>query len=403
MKTCVITFQFPPEVRGGVGTAVHRITRNLATSGVQIHVIAPGFHSPEDTFTSSQEEGITVHRTCPGLGNHFGDPMHLRSIGNYVRRLHDRERFDIIHGVFLTPAGYLAVMLSTEIGVPTIVSIRGSDIELHRYQPVLFGSVKWTLENASFVTSVAQTLLDSACSFANIKEKKVIQNAVDLNLFDDRDVYKIVSARGGMRNLAFLKRLMGEKSKGTLIIGTASILRPQKGFSILIEAFENLQKRHPDSHLLVVGDFADPEERKSWLKELKKRRLIRKVSITGRVPHDEVLAWMKLMDIFVFPSLYEGSPNAVLEAMACHRPVVVSAIDGVVDIIEDGIDGLLVPPGSSDCLYKSLMRLVENQNLRAQLGMAAKRKTQDSFSPKSETEIWLEVYRHVMESEEQAV
>ena len=58
MKICVITFQFPPEINGGVGTAVHRITRNLATSGVQIHVIAPGFHSPEDTFTSSQEEGI---------------------------------------------------------------------------------------------------------------------------------------------------------------------------------------------------------------------------------------------------------------------------------------------------------------------------------------------------------
>ena len=337
------------------------------------------------------------------MGNHFGDPMHLRSIGNYVSRLHDREKFDIIHGVFLTPAGYLAVMLSTEINVPAIVSIRGSDIELHRYQPVLFGSVKWTLENASFVTSVAQTLLDSACSFVNIKEKKVIQNAVDLNLFDDRDIDEIVSARGGMRNLAFLKRLMGEKSKGKLIIGTASILRPQKGFSILIDAFENLQKRYPDSHLLVVGDFADPEERKSWLKELKKRKLIRKVSITGRVPHSEVLSWMRLMDIFVLPSLYEGSPNAVLEAMACHRPVVVSAIDGVVDIIEDGSDGLLVPPGSSDCLYKSLMRLVENRYLREKLGMAAERKIQDCFSPKSETEIWLEVYRHVMESEKQVV
>lgn len=399
MKICVITFQFPPEINGGVGTAVHRITRNLVTSGVQIHVIAPGVHSPEATFTASQERDITVHRTCQGLGHHFGDPMHLRSIGNYVSRLQDRERFDIIHGFFLTPAGYLAVMLSREIGVPAIVSIRGSDIELHRYQPVLFGAVKWTLENASFVTSVARTLLDSACSFADIKKKKVIRNAVDLNLFDDRAINKIVSTRGGMRNLIFLKRLMREKIKGKLIIGTASILRPAKGFSILIDAFEALQQRHTESHLLVVGDFAAPEERRSWLKELKKRKLIRKVSITGRVPHDEVLSWMKLMDIFVLPSLYEGSPNAVLEAMACRKPVVVSAIDGVVDIIEDGIDGLLVPPGSSNCLYKSLMRLVENQNLRKKLGMAAERKIQDCFSPKSETEIWLEVYRQVMESE----
>lgn len=400
MRVCVITFQFPPKISGGVGTAVHRITRNLATSGVQIHVVAPGFHSPEDTFTASLEGGITVHRTCQGLGHHFGDPMHLRSIGNYVSKLHDQERFDIIHGFFLTPAGYLAVMLSREIDVPAIVSIRGSDVELHRYQPVLFGSVKWTLENASFVTSVAQTLLDSACSFADIKKKKVIRNAVDLNLFDDRDIDEIVSARGGIRNRAFLKKLMRKKSKGKIIIGTASILRPQKGFSILIDAFETLQKRYPESHLLVVGDFADPEERRSWIKELKKRRMIRKVSITGRVPHSEVLSWMRLMDIFVLPSLYEGSPNAVLEAMACHRPVVVSAVDGVVDIIEDEIDGLLVPSGSSDCLCESLMRLVENQDLRERLGMAAERKIQDLFLPKTETEIWLEVYRLVMALQE---
>ena len=101
MKICVLTFQFPPEINGGVGTAVYRITRNLANTGVQIHVIAPGSHSPEDTFTATQEGEIMVHRTCPGLGNHFGDPMHLRSIGKYVSRLHERERFDIIHGFFL--------------------------------------------------------------------------------------------------------------------------------------------------------------------------------------------------------------------------------------------------------------------------------------------------------------
>lgn len=60
MKICVITFQFPPEVKGGVGTAINRITRHLAASGIGIHVVAPGPHGPEDSFSPFVENGVRV-------------------------------------------------------------------------------------------------------------------------------------------------------------------------------------------------------------------------------------------------------------------------------------------------------------------------------------------------------
>ena len=199
MKICVITFQFPPEVRGGVGTAIDRITRNLAAWGIDIHVIAPGPYGPEDSFFCIVENGLTIHHTCSALGNHFGDPTQLRNIADYVARLHEREKFDLFHGVFVFPAGHLATLLSKDMRVPSVVSIRGSDIELHRYHWGLFGAVKWTLENAAFVTSVAGTLLDKAPSFAQVCKKRVIKNAFDPDLFSNQDIEELVKTRFGQK------------------------------------------------------------------------------------------------------------------------------------------------------------------------------------------------------------
>ena len=397
MKICVITFQFPPEVRGGVGTAVNRITRNLAASGIDIQVVAPGPHGPEDNFSSLVENGVTVHRTCPGLGSHFGDPTHLRNIANYVARLHEQEKFDLFHGVFVFPAGHLATLLSKDMGVPSVVSIRGSDIELHRYHWGLFGAVKWTLENAAFVTSVAGTLLDKASSFAQICRKKVIKNAFDPDLFSNQDIEELVKTRCGLRGQIFVKKLKSEKAKGKLVVGATGIIRPGKsGFSILFQAFEDFHGQYPESHLLLIGDFADPEEKKTWLQQFKKRKMIRHISITGRVPHSEVLAWMRQVDVFVLPSLYEGSPNAVLEAMACQRPIISSAVDGVLEIIEDGQDGMLFPSQRSDILCEKLMLMADDHNLRKRLGMAAEHKIREQFSPEKETEIWRDIYKRVI-------
>ena len=398
MKICVITFQFPPEVKGGVGTTIDRITRNLAASGIDIQVVAPGPHGPEDSFSFFVENGVTVHHTCPGLGSHFGDPTQLRNIANYVARMHDREKFDLLHGVFVFPAGHLATMLSKDMGVPSVVSIRGSDIELHRYHWGLFGAVKWTLENASFVTSVAGTLLDKASSFAQICKKRVIKNAFDPDLFSNQDIEELVKMRCGLRGQIFVKKLKNEKEKGKLVIGTTGIIRPGKsGFSILFQAFEDFHRQYPESHLLLIGDFADSELKKTWVQQFKKRKLIRHISITGRVPHSEVLAWMRQVDVFVLPSLYEGSPNAVLEAMACQRPIISSAVDGVLEIIEDGQDGLLFPSQRSDILCEKLMLMADDYNLKKRLGIAAGHKIREQFSPEKETEIWREIYKQVID------
>ena len=427
MKICMVTFQYPPMVNGGVASAVHRIARNLVKAGEVVHVVSPGSLSVDMSISAVVEEDVVVHRTFPSLGNHFADPAQVRILGEYIVDLHNQVGFDLLHGVFLIPAGFLATIVSKQINLPAVVSIRGSDIELMRHTPALFGSLRWTLENAALTTSVNSMLLEKATQIAKIPEKRVILNAFDPSIFDQRSIDEIITdlqkrknatgmklknvirqnraklkgkkLRGarlkGVTPQTFLKRLQIEKSKGSLIIGTSSILRIQKGFHILIESFERLLKIYPKTYLLVVGDFANPDDRKTWTERLKASGLDTRIFMTGRMAHQYVLAWMKQMDIFVLPSLYEGSPNALLEAMACGLPAVASDVGGVRDMIKDWENGLLIPVNRPDALAQKLILLAEDKELRKSLGNAARKTVEKRFSPKQETQTWTEIYRQV--------
>ena len=427
MKICMVTFQYPPMVNGGVASAVHRIARNLIKAGEVVHVVSPGSLNVDTSISAVVEEDVVVHRTFPSLGNHFADPAQVRIVGEYIVDLHNQVGFDLLHGVFLIPAGFLATIVSKQINLPTVVSIRGSDIELMRHTPALFGSLRWTLENAALTTSVNSMLLEKATQIAKIPEKRVILNAFDPSIFDQRPIDEIITDLQKRKNATgmrlknvirqnraklkgrklrdaklksvtpqtFLKRLQIEKSKGSLIIGTSSILRIEKGFHILIESFERLLKVYPKAYLLVVGDFANPDDRKTWTERLKASGLDTRIFMTGRMAHQYVLAWMKQMDIFVLPSLYEGSPNALLEAMACGLPAVASDVGGVRDMIKDWENGLLIPVNRPDALAQKLIMLAEDKELRKSLGNAARKTVENRFSPEQETQTWTEIYRQV--------
>ena len=254
MNICIITFQYPPMFNGGVGSATCRIAKNLAGVGLNIHVIAPGSLGIEEAITPSCEEGVTVHRTFPGLGNYYGDPMDLREIGTYIVKLHEKINFDLLHGVFLMPPGLVGAMVAKEIDRPLVVSIRGSDVELMRYVPVLSRTTGWVMEQASMVTSVASDLLEKAKQIASLQKYKVISNAFDADEFEPWPIREI-SVGQGWRFQLFVERFCRAKSRGGVIIGTAGIIRPAKGFPILLEAFKKLSEFCPEVYLLIVGGF----------------------------------------------------------------------------------------------------------------------------------------------------
>ena len=392
MKACLITFQYPPMIRGGVGSATYRIGKNLATVGVCVHVIAPGPYTQGTAIEPNFESGCVVHRTHPALGSYgSNNPEQLKAVGDYIVGLHQEINFDLFHGLFLIPAGVVATVVAREVGRPLIVSIRGNDVEVLRYSFIHGGSVKWVLESADLVTSVTSDLLDKAKSIASISRGQTIVNAFDTSLFPNAKLPDLAKELPWKLSV-FAKRFLKAKSQGGPVIGTTGLMRYKKGFHILLQAFREFLARHPKAILLLVGDFLGATEKKRVLKMIKSLGIKRNVFVTGPAPHSHVPMWMREIDIFAFPSLYEGSPNALIEAMGLGLPVVASDISGVNDIISDGVNGLLVEPNSVDVLLSKLLLLAEDKAFKVQLGEKAKMTIETQFSPIDEVETWLEMY-----------
>ena len=395
-RICLITFQFPPMIQGGAGTAAHRIANSLVRAGHRVHVVAPGPHGVEDSFsTEIAQKDLYIHRTCPSLGNHYGNPVELRRVGQFVTELHGREDFHLLHGIFAIPAGMIAAVVGKDVGVPSVVSIRGSDVETMRYNPTLIGALHWTLSNATYITSVADSLLRRAKSVTTIKNGCVIPNAFEPDLFQERTIDQVLE-KSTYRSRSLIKWLKLKKSRN-LIIGSAGIMREGKsGADVFLETFARFHSEFSSSHLLIIGDFSSEPGRKEWLGRAKNLHVHKNVTVTGRVPHSQMMAWLRLVDIFVLPSLYEGSPNVLLEAMASERPVIASAVDGVPSIIENEKNGLLVPAGDGESLLACLHKLQSHPEMRSSLGKAASLRVAEHFTTQVERQRWVDLYEVVI-------
>jgi glycosyltransferase involved in cell wall biosynthesis len=144
-------------------------------------------------------------------------------------------------------------------------------------------------------------------------------------------------------------------------------LHTQKGQRFLIDAVDLLRRQGCQSSLVIAGEGPLREELEDRVRRL---GLDGCVSLLGR--RDDVRDLLRAADVFVFPSLYEAAGIALLEAMACARPVVASRTGGIVEIVRDGVDGLLVPPGDSEALANALGRLAADPALRGRLTAAAR-------------------------------
>ncbi|MDD5644827.1 MAG: glycosyltransferase [bacterium] len=158
-------------------------------------------------------------------------------------------------------------------------------------------------------------------------------------------------------------------AKDTVLIGSLGHLHRQKGYKYFLEAAEIVISRDPRACFFIGGSGP----LKGYIeKRIHKPGLKGKVKMLGFV--GDVKAYLKKLDIFVMPSLWEGFGIAALEAMASGKPVIVSDVAGLNELVEDGKSGFLVRPGDSADLAEKISMLSENKNLRSEFGRNAARR-----------------------------
>ncbi|HHP7229638.1 MAG TPA: glycosyltransferase, partial [Xenococcaceae cyanobacterium] len=192
------------------------------------------------------------------------------------------------------------------------------------------------------------------------------------------------------------KPSLADRLKGT-VISSVGNFRDKKGLEYLLDACHKLDHQ-TDITLLLVGNFVE-KERDYWERELAKTAIAEKIVITGKISRQEALAYLPYTDIFAIPSLNDGCPNALLEAMLAGKAIVGTNVDAIGEIIEDEVNGLLVNPASSKELNLALRRLIQQPQLRKQFGLAAQAKVRSHLAPAVEQKNWQGIYQQLLGSD----
>jgi glycosyltransferase involved in cell wall biosynthesis len=158
----------------------------------------------------------------------------------------------------------------------------------------------------------------------------------------------------------------------------------RKGIPVLIEAMKSVEKEVKDVMLLCIGGVPTWLPRGEYLDYLKqlvaKNELEGKVAFLGSIPQEELPAYYCLSDLFVLPSYYEAFPKVLVEAMACEKPVISSKMGGTSDSVEDGLNGFLVPFGSSKEIADKMILLLQDEALARTMGRRGRDRVLRDFS-----------------------
>ena len=380
LKILMFNHEFPP-IGGGGGWVSHFLGKHFAAAGHEVHLITSQFR---DCPKEEKVEGFHVHRV-PALRKNPDicavHEMLTYAVSSSLYGLQFAKQFqpDIVQVFFGIPAGGGAYLLRKLRDVPYIVFLGGRDVPSRNPDPPYYRWLYLLLKpiiraiwgNASAVVACSEGLRELAQETDSDIKMDVIPDAVDLETFTpvQRDAYP-------------------EKVQ-VLTIGR---LIPRKGFQFLIRALPQvLEKVSQKFEIEIVGDGPYHGE---LLKLAENLGVTSHIRFAGSVPYPKLPQKYRDADLFILPSLAEGMPLVVLEAMGTGLPIVVSRVQGIDELVVDGVNGALFDPGDVDGLAHALVKLIDAGERRIEMGKASTERVKP-YDWKHIADAYLNLYKEV--------
>lgn len=298
---------------------------------------------------------------------------HFKAVEKAIKK--NNIKFDLVHAHFTWSSGYVGAKLKEKYGVPFIVTARGHDIYDYPFRDEEWKhKIEYVLNAADYIISVSNSNLECIKKLDVKAPVKVLPNGFNSDLFYPRDSNKCKKTL----NLPFDKK----------IILTAGNLFEVKGHKHLIEAMQKVVKHRKDVLCIIIGSGNLKSE---FAKQIKKTGLENYVKLAGEKQHNEIPTWMNACNVFVLPSLNEGNPNVMFEALGCGKPFVGTKVGGVPDIINSEEYGLLVEPANPKALAEKILIALDKDWDYEKI-----RKYAEQFRIENKTKEVLEVYKHVI-------
>jgi len=377
-KIAVITSSYTRFPGDGIAPFVKAISESLANLGHNLVVVAP--YDPEVKPLETDE--IHVYRFKYIWPVRFHVMGHARSLEKDVRlrlssylllpffliaaflKLYQvvrRQNSDIIYAHWVIPNGLIAACVAKFQNIPFIISLHGSDIYVSQKNWFFRTIARWVFKHSSGVTACSAELKRKAIELGAPKDLDLVPWGADPTVFDPE-----------LRTRAPVNQI---NKQFYLRISSLGRLVEKKGFKFLIEAVPPIFQEFPSTELVIGGGGLLQGELQKHTQDL---NISDRVDFPGSVLWNDVPEFLANSDIFVLPSVRDGHgnedglPTVLLEAMSCGVAVIASQIGGTNLVIENNVNGLLVPPGDIESLTRAIMLLIQNEELRKNLGREAR-------------------------------
>jgi len=295
-----------------------------------------------------------------GIGLASAGAFLYASLISKIRTLHQSERIDLIHAHAALPCGHAAVLLSRELKIPCVVTVHGLDAFFDNQVGGHAG--QWCKRVAQFVYRSASRVI---CISEKVS-KEIARNATAP--VNTKVIYNSVNAQ------MFSPASAESPSNTILSVGN---LIPIKGHELLLRALSAVLPRYPDISCEIIGVGREHHRLTSLASDY---NIAGKVRFLGRQSREQVTEAMRRCAIFALPSRYEGLGCVYLEAMSAEKPVIACRGQGIDEIIRHGSNGWLVGPDELQELVQALSVLLQNLQLRQQIGEAARRTVLQSLT-----------------------
>jgi alpha-maltose-1-phosphate synthase len=380
VKALLVTREYPPHIYGGAGVVVDQLSRALARRmGVEVRCFGP---------RDPRADGIAVRGYTPwervgGKDVRFAPALETLSIGLAMAR--DQVDADVVHAhTWYADMG--ALWISQLYRIPLVVTLHSME-PLRPWKADQLGSgylvsswiEKTAVEAAHRVIAVSAKMREDILAHFDADPARVvvIHNGIDPELF------RRTEARDALVRL-------GVQSPYVLFVGR---ITDQKGIFHLLEASRRLPAGVQVVLCASAPDTPEIEERlRRAVAEMPHVRWINEM-----VPVDVVTQLYSHAAVFACPSVYEPFGLINLEAMACEMAVVASAVGGILEVVQDGKTGILVPPSRPDALAAALNQVLASPERAREMGRAGRRRVEAQFSWTSIAERTEQVYAEAID------
>ena len=362
---------------GGSGVVATELGLELAARGHDIHFISYAL----PVRVSELSENIHFHEVEVLNYPLFDHPPYTLALASQMYNVAVNERLDILHVHYAIPhsvSAYLARAMMAERRIPFVTTLHGTDITLvgsnRSYLPI----TRFAIEESDAITAISEHLRQTTVKEFGIKRPiNVIPNFVNCDVFHPQD--------NNSRRQDFAAH--GEK-----ILVHLSNFRPVKRVTDVVEIFVRVRKQIP-ARLLMIGDGPDRTSAE-WL--AREKNVSDDVLFLGK--QNQVQDLLRCGDVALLPSDLESFGLVALEAMACAVPCVCSKVGGLPEVVQDGVEGFLVPPRDVDTMAARALDILTNPELQKKMGEAGRRRALSEFCASKIIPQYEQLYQRTLEN-----